>query len=406
MTTRHDLVALCRRDPLDAAVADLAARLADPDLRAQLWQLAARHRVFGLAHCVLARGLARRTAPYETEVGDALRRLRRCAALVQLARDELVVGLRASGVEPVVLKGAAVMDVLFDEPAERDLDDLDVLVHPDDVERAIYALGELGYREDPRLPSADVYRRHHFHLPLRGRGRPLVEVHWALSRAFLPFQLDPERVYASAIVAARPAGLGMRVPRPEHLILHLVLQNLQESFSRLGRLVDIDRIAASCPGLDWDLLTRDARDGGIGPAASLSLQMAKRVLGSPIPDAVIRDLRPSRFARFHLAIMEPVASLLSQRLCRAPAATQVHRLWLVSRAGQRWSALRSLLQADDEFVDIDRHEVGPARGAIKLAKLVLCQTRAYLSAAGRSLTVAGRAQMRFWSSQANSSDLL
>ena len=234
----------------------------------------------------------------------------------------------------------------------------------------------------------------------------MVELHWALSRPFSPFQLSEERVLAAAIVAPRPAGLGMRVPRPEHLILHIVLQNLQESFSRLGRLVDIDRIATSSPGLDWDMLSREARDGDLGPAVSLSLQMAKRMLGSPIPDAVIRDLSPSRLARFHLAILEPVASLLSQRLSRAPAAMQVHTLWLVGRASQRLSLLRRLLRADDEFVDLEQHEVSPARGAIKLGKLVAFQAAAYLSAAGRSVTVTGRAQMRFWSSQARSSDLL
>jgi hypothetical protein len=129
------------------------------------------------------------------------------------------------------------------------------------------------------------------------------------------------------------------------------------------------------------------------------------VLGSPIPEAVIRDLRPSRLARFHLAILEPVASLLSQRLSNS-SAMHVHTLWLVGRASQRVSILRRLLVADDEFVDLEGHEVSPARGAIKLAKLVAFQAGAYASAAARSLTVTGRAQMRFWSSQARSSDLL
>jgi len=403
VTTRHDLVTLCRRDPLAGLDSGFPERLTDPARRAELWRLASRHRVYGLAHSVAARSLGPEAAG---EVADTLRRLRRSAAVLQLSRDDLVRSLRAGGVEPVVLKGAAVMDALYDEPAERDLDDLDVLVHPSDVGRAAAALAESGYGPDPALPSAEAYRRHHFHLPLQHRGRPMVELHWALSRPFSPFQLSEERVLAAAIVAPRPAGLGMRVPRPEHLILHIVLQNLQESFSRLGRLVDIDRIATSSPGLDWDMLSREARDGDLGPAVSLSLQMAKRMLGSPIPDAVIRDLSPSRLARFHLAILEPVASLLSQRLSRAPAAMQVHTLWLVGRASQRLSLLRRLLRADDEFVDLEQHEVSPARGAIKLGKLVAFQAAAYLSAAGRSVTVTGRAQMRFWSSQARSSDLL
>ena len=403
VTTRHDLVALCRRDPLAGLDAGFSERLADPARRAQLWSLASRHRVYGLAHSVAARTLGPGAGG---EVADTLRRLRRSAALLQLSRDDLVRCLRACGVEPVILKGAAVMDTLYDEPVERDLDDLDILVRPSDVERAAAALTESGYGLDPALPSPEAYRRHHFHLPLQHRGRPMVEVHWALSRPFSPFQLSAERVLEAAIVAPRPTGLSMRVPRPEHLILHVVLQNLQESFSRLGRLVDIDRITASCPGLDWDTLTRAARDGDLGPAVSFSLQMTKRLFGSPIPDAVIRDLRPSRLARFHLAILEPVASLLSQRLSRAPAAMQVHTLWLVGRASQRLSVVRSLLRADDEFVDVERHEVGPARGAIKLGKLVAFQAVAYLSAAGRSLTTTGRAQMRFWSSQARSSDLL
>ncbi len=402
MTTRRDLVALCRREPLAGLDPGVPERLADPAQRAALWRLASRHRVYGLSHAVAAECLGSRA---DTEVDDALRQLRRSAAVLQLSRDELVRCLRASGVEPVVLKGAAVLDTLYREPVERDLDDLDILVPEGQVDRAAAALAEVGYAADPALPSAEVYRRHHFHLPLQHRGRPMVEVHWALSRPFSPFQLPAERVLAAAVIAPRPVDLALRVPRPEHLILHIVLQNLQESFSRLSRLVDLDRIAASSPGLDWDLLTREARDGDLGPAVSLSLQLAKRVLGSPIPEAVIRDLRPSRLARFHLAILEPVASLLSQRLSNS-SAMHVHTLWLVGRASQRVSILRRLLVADDEFVDLEGHEVSPARGAIKLAKLVAFQAGAYASAAARSLTVTGRAQMRFWSSQARSSDLL
>jgi putative nucleotidyltransferase-like protein len=402
VTTRRDLVALCRRGPLAGLDPALTERLADPALRAELWRLASRHRVYGLVHVVAADLLAPRQDP---DVTETLRHLRRSSAVLQLSRDDLVRCLRASGIEPVVLKGAAVMDTLYREPVERDLDDLDILVSEPDVARAATALAEAGYAADPALPSPEAYRRHHFHLPLQHRGRPMVEVHWALSRPFSPFQLPAERVLAGAVVAPHPADLAMRVPRPEHLILHIVLQNLQESFSRLSRVVDLDRIATSCPGLDWDLLTREARDGDLGPAASLSLQLAKRVFGSPIPEAVIRDLRPSRLARFHLAILEPVASLLSQRLSNS-SAMHVHTLWLVARASQRASLLRRLLLADDEFVDIERHEVSPARGALKLVKLVAFQAAAYASAAARSLTVTGRAQMRFWSSQARSSDLL
>ena len=154
------------------------------------------------------------------------------------------------------------------------------------------------------------------------------------------------------------------------------------------------------------MLTRDSRDGGMGGAVALSLQMTKRLFGSPIPDAVIRDLSPSRLARFHLAILEPVGSLLSQRLPRTPVAMQVHALWLVPRIGQRWSVVRRLVHADEEFVDIERHELSPAWGAIKLGKLVAFQAASYLVAGVRSFSAAGRAQMRFWSSQARSSDLL
>jgi hypothetical protein len=50
--------------------------------------------------------------------------------------------------------------------------------------------------------------------------------------------------------------------------------------------------------------------------------------------------------------------------------------------------------------------VGPGRAATKLFRLVAYLGASYATAAAHSLTATGRAQMRFWSSHARSSDLL
>jgi hypothetical protein len=126
------------------------------------------------------------------------------------------------------------------------------------------------------------------------------------------------------------------------MLLHLVLQNVQEGFTRLGRIVDIDRIVASTPWLDWNALSAEAREGNLEPALALSLHLARQLLGTPTPPAVLVALRPGAASRFHLAALHALRAAPPDSLL-GPAGRHMMHLWLLPIARQRQRMLLGLL---------------------------------------------------------------
>jgi hypothetical protein len=179
-----------------------------------------------------------------------------------------------------------------------------------------------------------------------------------------------------------------------------VLQNLQESFALLGRLVDIDRIVASTTGFDWAGLVDAARRGGIASPTALSLQLARRLLGTNVPEGVLRQLLPPPVSRFHLSIMDPEDCVLRQSLRGTYAPSKLFELWLIRGFGQRTRQLCRELGSDELSIISNRDPVGLVSRLVRMGKLGAMQLFAYASALVSQGTRRGRRRTRFWSDTA------
>jgi hypothetical protein len=346
-----------------------------------------------LARSAIAEGVG---GPHVEDVTDRLRLLRRRSALLGLKRDRVVALLADAGVRPVLLKGAGLALTAYAEPCERDLADLDILIREDDLEQSLRTLRAVGYTGPSSPGEFTRYRRRHFHIHLRHPDADIVEIHWGLTMPSSPFRLDASEVVSQSVPLERPGQPLLLVSRPEHTLLHLVLQNLQEGHSRLSRFVDIDRIIASSPGLDWQDLVETARKGNLGPATAVSLQLAARLLGAEVPAAVARELRPGALASVHLAMMRPVRALLSRRFTRVHVAPLLHEFWLLSGFRQRLGHVRRGLTAEATFASSTRDRVGFLGGFLKLIKLIGLQVVVYAGATLALLTTSGRKELSFW----------
>ncbi|MGI8498627.1 MAG: nucleotidyltransferase domain-containing protein [Gemmatimonadaceae bacterium] len=307
------------------------AILADERGLASFVALASRHGVRGLALTALQRSGALAKLPAATSelVAENLRLLRRRATILGLERDHVlrIVGQRA--LRAIVLKGAGLASTVYGEPVERDFGDIDILLSPEQLDAAVEALREHGYGFPGPVGATAGYRAHHFHLRMQRGGGVIIELHWALTLAQEPFHLDAAPFLAESI-SSRAAASELRIPRPEHALLHVVLENVRDGFSRLTRLVDVDRIIACAPELDWDRLDALARGGGLAVAVALCLELSQGLLGTEIPPEVHRRMRPTRAVRFHLELLRPASSLLAQRSLVRPSWGELMQLWLVT----------------------------------------------------------------------------
>jgi hypothetical protein len=277
-----------------------------------------------------------------TDQARSLELLLSSAESKQQELERLLGRLRAEQLEPVVLKGPALCRSVYRNLVERRYGDFDLLFPVEQVDRAIEVVTAAGYAFPFSPEKLAGYRQLHFHLLLRQPRNFRTEVHWGLSKANSPFQLDPEAFLRRAVSTTCAHTTPMRVPCPEHLLLHMVHENLRDSFARFGRIVDLDRILASAPGLDWDYTVAQARAGGLQSLLALCLELGRELLGAPVPSEVLASLRPSAVTRMHLRLMQPAQSLLRRRLQAAGAAGSL-QLWLAAGSRRRWRLLLRIL---------------------------------------------------------------
>lgn len=267
---------------------------------ARLIELGAWHRMLPLLWHHLEAREARLAVP--DEVAAALKQAAREATAralnLAIERDRALQLLAHEDVPVVLLKGAALVDHVYEHPGLRPMVDLDLLVPRADVQRAHDALQALGYTvRGARLSRDDDWQlaeRHH-HLPLvKTGGSVMVELHHQLL-VDRP-ALDVEGVWRRA--GPSPHVPSALVPAPEDLFLHVAahyaLDRMNRSQSSLGQVADIARIARHWD-LDWSALVERAREERLADRLFLALASSALLVGEVAPPAVVRALAPRSY---------------------------------------------------------------------------------------------------------------
>jgi Uncharacterised nucleotidyltransferase len=344
------LVSMCRRDAGERLTEAALQVLDDAKTRERFIDYATRHGVLGLALATLQR-VRPRNGVTGAVFRECLHGCRRRAAVLELERDRILAVLRSAALDPIILKGAGLATTVYDEPAERNFGDIDLLLAQEEIDNAVMTLGRQGFHfHSPGAEAAESgYREHHFHIRVERPDGDMVELHWGLTRAIEPFHLDAAAFMAESVTV--PGAGRLRVPRPEHALLHIVVEIVRDGFNRLTRVVDVDRIVAAAPAMDWGYLEAAANAARLLPALALSLAVSRDMLGTPVPDEVCRRIRPTAWVRFHLALLRPGASLLRQGGVTRPTRVGLLQLWLLSDRSRLVALSRLFLGKDADPLD-------------------------------------------------------
>jgi hypothetical protein len=386
------VLACSRRDGAAALPQDVFLRFGSPDYHEAFLAFARGHQLLGLVLVELAKSAAGRLPPgIAEEHQQQLKQLRRQAALWDFERDRVVSLLQDREIPVVVLKGAALRLTAYRDPAERPFGDIDILVPKESLPDAVALLEAQGYARHSEHRDR-IYLEHFHHLVLSRAPGFKVEVHWALAPAHSTLGLDPEGFRREAVPAQTVSGPSFRVPAPEHMVIHLSAQNVEDGLA-LRRLVDLDRIiAAAGSGFDWSRLGSDARRMDAGGVVALSLRLAERLLGTAVPPGFLGELGLSRTVRTHLAMLDPVGVALGQRR-GSRAVRDLLALWCTVGNAARWGMLRDMVTGRREraWRDLLNLPRGPLRRLISVALLGGAQLARYPAA------LIGRIRARdFW----------
>ncbi len=279
------LLLWCSRSTLTERQAERIRELAQEGVDwARLDELVMRHRVNPLvfrsftaaAPTLVPQDVMRQMQSRYT--ANALRNLRLTGELVRvLAQCE------AAGIVAVPLKGAVLAQQLYGDVALREFLDLDLLVHPRDLDRMAALLQSCGYVSVPS-PNESGDERIFLHEGKRAyvevRGR--LFAHWQLPRSFsLDFDSLSARLGTMTFVGRRIGILSA-----EDRVLVLCVHGCSHLWQRLAWIADVAELLRNSHDVDWPQALQRARALGVERMVYLGLWLASALLAAELPEPV------------------------------------------------------------------------------------------------------------------------
>lgn len=359
LDTEHSVLAACALAPAGANLTGMLARICGGDFS---WGRA------------LASAAAHQIRPQLAAQAQALDLT---AAAVELAADaraslghgqflagaliEVLDALRAEHVPAIPFKGPAFAEFFGAGPGSREMADLDILVRPADIVKAVHALAPLAYA--PALPVQALASRWLDRVtpefPLIGRRNTiLLELHWRLSPHWYPAPCTVDDVMARA-TERDFLGCSVLWPATEELFLAHVSDGLKSCGSGMRWIADVVRILRHDTGLDWQRVRRiAARNGGLN-GVRVALAVADELAG-----AVARSLDIPALA---LSLQAPAQALAEEvrhvyRLAeavRSICARLQSDLWITSAGAHFGWALQLADHPGRVALEIARYLAGP-----------------------------------------------
>jgi hypothetical protein len=288
-----DLLLTCvHQDPDRLDPSRLAQlRSAEWDL---LMDLAAKQRVKALLyHSLHQRGI---TAALPAEVVDALRnRYLRTATRGLLLQGELrrmSAVLEAERVPVIALKGVVLASSVYKNIALREMNDIDIMVPREQMQRAWDALATIGYLPLTASSVEIAMTRHHHAAPLVKINRALVELHWTLTQPGERWSIDPAELWERS-EPVDGAGAHLRTLAPEDLLLYLCQHTSYHHHFTFGLRPSCDiaqSIAHYGLALNWEVLIERAVQWQWERGVLLALRIAHDLVGARVPEEVLRRL--------------------------------------------------------------------------------------------------------------------
>lgn len=184
-------------------------------------------------------------------------------------------------------KGPALSQLLFADVAMRQAGDLDLLVLPSDVGRAVAALQELGYKPHLTLAPAQhgAYLKSGYEYVFdSGSGQNVVELKWAILPRFYAVDFDVTALFGRA-GSLMIGGAKTRVLCPEDYLLVLCVHAAKHLWAKLCWLSDIHQLLKTAR-INWVWVQQEAQRLGMQRILRLNLLLIQELLDSTMLEGV------------------------------------------------------------------------------------------------------------------------
>jgi hypothetical protein len=199
-----------------------------------------------------------------------------------------------AGIRVVPLKGVALAQALYGDTAARVSVDLDILVPPANVAKAIEVILASGYRagsSDPYISKLLLRHGRHYDAVRDAPGISfLLEVHWILVQHSSKDDEAVSDLWAEARPQSYFGAPGFSLS-PEWNFLYLAIHATDHEWRSLKWLVDIHEVASS--GLvDWERVAKKAERFELSQPIRHTLGVSSLLLETPIPSCFLPAILP------------------------------------------------------------------------------------------------------------------
>lgn len=210
------------------------------------------------------------------------------------------------GIQVIVMKGAALAETVYGNPALRSMSDVDLLVKKENIHQVDKLLKKLGYSPaDRSVDDIDFTSTYLTTLDYRNpsKNSPSFHIHWHFVNSTIPNEsyigyIKMDDIWQAA-VRTNIANIETWVMSPYHLIIHLSEHALRvtHSLSKLSYFCDIDRtINYYGKSLDWDILVRDTIRFNLNKMVYTTLYFSAYFIKANVPEDVLLKLKPERLS--------------------------------------------------------------------------------------------------------------
>ncbi len=193
--------------------------------------------------------------------------------------------LSSASLEVMPYKGLALAEAIYGDIALRQAGDIDLLIHPQDLQRILDSVGRTRLPAELEL-STEVEQRAYvqsgYECAFDGTAGPnLLEVQWAIHPRFYAIDFNMNGLFQRGVTVT-VAGRPMKTPSPEDLFLVLSAHAAKHVYGRIVWLCDLAQLM-SLPALDWNWIGSQAKDLGMVRILHVTMGAANRLLGAAIP---------------------------------------------------------------------------------------------------------------------------
>ena len=209
-------------------------------------------------------------------------------------------------IDMMPLKGSGLAYTVYDSFVDRPMNDLDLLVPPEQSMRAWELTQENGWLWEAEKFPLEKYKAHHHLPPLKDASGSGVsaEIHIDMCLPGSPINYYAADVWADARTV-KVAGHDLTIPSTAHQMIytciHFAWMHAMEDKAWLSFL-DIGAYVAS-PDTDWPAFVDLARTTRADTSAYWTLRLARSLAMIPVPDDVLEKLKPD-LPEFMLLMLE------------------------------------------------------------------------------------------------------